>query len=42
VAARDEDSRSVLDAGAVHDSGRAPVRSMAVWTAWFLPRPSSW
>jgi hypothetical protein len=42
VAARDEDSRSVLDTGAVHDTGRAAVGSMAVWTAWSLPRPSSW
>jgi len=42
VAARNEDSRSVLCADAVQDSGRAAVESLAVWTAWSLPLPSSW
>jgi len=41
LAARDEDSRSVLCAGAVQDSGRAAVESLAVRTAWSLPLPSS-
>jgi hypothetical protein len=41
VAARDEDSRSVLCAGAVQDSGPAAVEWLAVRTAWSLPLPSS-
>ncbi|WP_139263591.1 hypothetical protein [Geodermatophilus africanus] len=41
VAARDEDIRSVLCAGAVKDSGRAAVETLAVWAAWPMPLPSS-